>query len=60
MRFYLANSLGRWLVRPNSTSLYQFNQNENFWQFAREKCLAQGGDLVSFNDRAELVHHAVA
>lgn len=44
-----------WLRRPNSNNQYQFNDDENSWVYARERCRAQGADLVSINDREELV-----
>jgi hypothetical protein len=44
-----------WLHRPGTSRQYQFNDDENSWMYARERCKAGGGDLASINDDAELV-----
>src|SRR5690349_6490574 len=44
-----------WLMRPGSSSAYQFRRGEVSWAFAREQCLALGADLLVVNSRDELV-----
>jgi hypothetical protein len=44
-----------WLRRPNSNNQYQFNDDENSWIYARERCKAQGADLVSITSAEEMV-----
>lgn len=48
-----------WLRRADSNNQYQFNDDENSWVYARERCRAQGADLVSINDKQELVTSSV-
>jgi hypothetical protein len=46
-----------WLHRSDMSSNhhYQFNDDANRWTTARERCRAQGGDLVTIDDVNELV-----
>lgn len=44
-----------WLQRSNSTNEYKFLSAGGTWDESQEKCRAEGGDLVSLNDQAELV-----